>query len=209
MASSKTLFAFGAQALLLASSAFTDDVVALTKDNFEKEVGQDRATLVEFYAPWCGHCKKLAPKYEKLAKVDCDKHKGICGKYGVSGYPTIQWFPKGSLEPRGGDSIQLKQIIMPSGKTKNPIQHSEYSDSELIFSYIPDPFGFVINVKIVNAYRDHCTFLDRGRTLLQIFSELMERKEGCSKGKGPTKPESRITVAIKSLKPDGLQGHRE
>ncbi|KAM1144522.1 hypothetical protein FF1_033314 [Malus domestica] len=112
MASSKTLFAFGALALLLASLAFADDVVVLTEDNFEKEVGQDRAALVEFYAPWCGHCKKLAPEYEKLgssfkkaksiliAKVDCDEHKGVCGKYGVSGYPTIQWFPKGSLEPK-------------------------------------------------------------------------------------------------------------
>ncbi|CAN6684845.1 unnamed protein product [Malus baccata var. baccata] len=66
MASSKTLFAFGAQAPLLASSAFADDVVALTEDNFEKEVIQDRATLVEFYAPCCGHCKKLALEYEKL-----------------------------------------------------------------------------------------------------------------------------------------------
>ncbi|CAN0888929.1 Probable protein disulfide-isomerase A6 [Linum grandiflorum] len=97
---------------LLAVSAVADDVLVLTEDNFDKEVGQDRDALVEFYAPWCGHCKKLAPEYEKLgasfkkaksvliAKVDCDEHKGVCSKYGVSGYPTIQWFPKGSLEPK-------------------------------------------------------------------------------------------------------------
>ncbi|KAG4931227.1 hypothetical protein JHK86_048188 [Glycine max] len=33
-------------------------------------------------------------------RVDCDEHKSLCSKYGVSGYPTIQWFPKGSLEPK-------------------------------------------------------------------------------------------------------------
>ncbi|XP_061969109.1 probable protein disulfide-isomerase A6 [Populus nigra] len=104
-------YAFGTMALL-AVSALADDVVVLTEDNFEKEVGQDRGALVEFYAPWCGHCKKLAPEYEKLGssfkkakavligKVDCDEHKGVCSKYGVSGYPTLQWFPKGSLEPK-------------------------------------------------------------------------------------------------------------
>ena len=32
--------------------------------------------------------------------MDCDEHKSVCTKYGVSGYPTIQWFPKGSLEPK-------------------------------------------------------------------------------------------------------------
>ncbi|XP_061338419.1 probable protein disulfide-isomerase A6 isoform X2 [Gastrolobium bilobum] len=97
---------------LLFLSASADDVVVLSEENFEKEVGQDRGALVEFYAPWCGHCKKLAPEYEKLGlsfkkaksvligKVDCDEHKSLCSKYGVSGYPTIQWFPKGSLEPK-------------------------------------------------------------------------------------------------------------
>ncbi|KAL1535048.1 Protein disulfide-isomerase like 2-1 [Salvia divinorum] len=110
--SATTCLIFGALAVFVFASAFADDVVVLTEDNFEKEVGQDRGALVEFYAPWCGHCKKLAPEYEKLgasfkkaksvliAKVDCDEHKSVCSKYGVSGYPTLQWFPKGSLEPK-------------------------------------------------------------------------------------------------------------
>ncbi|KAH1246724.1 putative protein disulfide-isomerase A6 [Glycine max] len=38
--------------------------------------------------------------YANMVPVDCDEHKSLCSKYGVSGYPTIQWFPKGSLEPK-------------------------------------------------------------------------------------------------------------
>ncbi|RWR83116.1 putative protein disulfide-isomerase A6 [Cinnamomum micranthum f. kanehirae] len=113
MARSQIWFAF--VTLTLASlfiSAIADDVVVLTEENFEKEVGQDRGALVEFYAPWCGHCKKLAPEYERLGssfkkaksvligKVDCDDQKNLCTKYDVTGYPTIKWFPKGSLEPQ-------------------------------------------------------------------------------------------------------------
>lgn len=52
MVSSKTFFAFGALALLFVVSVFADDVVVLTEENFENHVGQDRAALVEFYAPW-------------------------------------------------------------------------------------------------------------------------------------------------------------
>ncbi|KDP23408.1 hypothetical protein JCGZ_23241 [Jatropha curcas] len=114
MSGSKFILVISATVALLvfASSVFADDVVVLTEDNFEKEVGQDRGALVEFYAPWCGHCKKLAPEYERLAssfkktksvligKVDCDEHTSICSKYGVAGYPAIKWFPKGSLEPK-------------------------------------------------------------------------------------------------------------
>ncbi|MCO5547315.1 hypothetical protein L7F22_000763 [Adiantum nelumboides] len=112
-------------ALILACVSFTavvaEDVVALNADTFEHEVGKEKHALVEFYAPWCGHCKKLAPEYEKLAssfkkskavliaKVDCDEHKSVCSKYGVSGFPTIKWFPKGSLEPKdysGGRTVE-------------------------------------------------------------------------------------------------------
>lgn len=42
-------------ALFLFSSALAEDVVVLTEENFEKEIGQDRAALVEFYAPWFVH----------------------------------------------------------------------------------------------------------------------------------------------------------
>ncbi|VVA94210.1 unnamed protein product [Arabis nemorensis] len=48
--------------------------------------------------------EKLGASFKKaksvlIANVDCDEHKSVCSKYGVSGYPTIKWFPKGSLEP--------------------------------------------------------------------------------------------------------------
>lgn len=51
MAKSQIWFV-GTLALLLVASAFADDVVVLTQENFDKEVGQDRAALIEFYAPW-------------------------------------------------------------------------------------------------------------------------------------------------------------
>lgn len=105
------------------SLADGDDVTVLTEENFEKEVGQARGALVEFYAPWCGHCKKLAPEYERLGasfkkaksiligKVDCDEHKSVCNKYGVKGYPTIQWFPKGSLEPKKYEGARSAEAL--------------------------------------------------------------------------------------------------
>lgn len=52
MSSSQICWLLAVLALLLFSSALADEVVVLTEDNFEKEVGQDRAALVEFYAPW-------------------------------------------------------------------------------------------------------------------------------------------------------------
>ncbi|MED6193104.1 Protein disulfide-isomerase like 2-1 [Stylosanthes scabra] len=109
------------------SSAFAEDggdVFVLTQDNFQNEVGHDRGVLIKFYAPWCGHCKKLAPEYEKvaatfkktnsvlIAKVDCDEQKTICSKYGVSGYPTIKWFPQGSLEPILYEGARIAEALV-------------------------------------------------------------------------------------------------
>jgi len=83
-------------------------VVTLTTSNFDQVVGKDKDVLIEFYAPWCGHCKRLAPDYEKvaisldgedsvvIAKVDADNDKELGSRFGVTGYPTIKFFPKGT-----------------------------------------------------------------------------------------------------------------
>jgi len=86
-------------------------VVDLTPDNFDSVVDGSKGAFVEFFAPWCGHCKNLAPEYEVvgeafdressvvIAKVDADAHKELGGRFGVQGFPTLKWFPKGSTTP--------------------------------------------------------------------------------------------------------------
>ncbi|KAK6519538.1 hypothetical protein TWF281_003365 [Arthrobotrys megalospora] len=83
-------------------------VLQLTSKNFaEKILKSNHASVVEFYAPWCGHCKNLKPAYEKAAEnmkglaqvaaIDCDEdaNKRTCSEYGVQGFPTIKVFKPG------------------------------------------------------------------------------------------------------------------
>ncbi|KAJ2858815.1 hypothetical protein GGI22_003219 [Coemansia erecta] len=80
-------------------------VKQLTPSNFDRVLSRtSQPTFVEFYAPWCGHCKNLEPKYELAAKraagiakfyaVDCDNdsNRGLCARFNVQGFPTIKVF---------------------------------------------------------------------------------------------------------------------
>ena len=67
----------------------------------EKTVG-NKGWFVKFYAPWCGHCQRLAPTWVEygveqyivnVGQVDCTTELKICSDFGVSGYPTLIFFP--------------------------------------------------------------------------------------------------------------------
>lgn len=129
---------------LLAVTASAGSVIDLIPDNFNSIVLESgKPALVEFFAPWCGHCKNLAPVYEELAegyshaqnkvtiaKVDADEHRDLGKEYGVQGFPTLKWFDGKSKTPqdyKGGRDIESlssfiveKTGIKPKGKKSMP-----------------------------------------------------------------------------------------
>lgn len=92
----------------------SDDVVELTDSNFDKLVlKSDDMWLVEFFAPWCGHCKNLAPHWAKAASelkgkvklgaLDATVNKEKASLYEIQGYPTIKFFAPGAKSASGAE----------------------------------------------------------------------------------------------------------
>lgn len=103
-----------------AAAAAHQNIVELTSSNFDEKVfsasssssGSSSSTnvspiwMVAFIAPWCGHCQRLHPEYEKAAKslggvvnlgqVNCDNEKELAQRFGIRGFPTIKIFSAGA-----------------------------------------------------------------------------------------------------------------
>lgn len=102
------LVAFLSCCFLRAEEAATEDdstVLVLTKSNFDETLKENEFVLVKFYAPWCGHCKRMAPEYVKaakmlkekgskivLAKVDATAETDLANTYEVNEFPTVTLF---------------------------------------------------------------------------------------------------------------------
>jgi protein disulfide-isomerase A1 len=118
------------------------EVVVLDESNFDDHVKNNDITLIEFYAPWCGHCKALAPEYDKasltlkgqskLAKVDCTEHRDLCEKYEVQGFPTIKLFRNDGSEPADYDQARKADAIVKfMQKQKQPAYQTFKSQKEI------------------------------------------------------------------------------
>jgi len=161
-----------------------EHVLTLTKDNFTDITKREELMLVEFYAPWCGHCKRLAPEYEKaakvlkerdvpilLGKVDATKEADLAKQYDVTGYPTLFVFRNGKhSEYKGGRDemgiiTYMENQFGPSSKLKPTLKDvkefvKDATDDLLILGVFKDENDplFVTFLDANNDLREEYTF---------------------------------------------------
>jgi DnaJ family protein C protein 10 len=85
-------------------------VIELDEKNFSNNVLRDsKPWIIDFYAPWCGHCHHFSPIFESIAqrlngkvnlgKINCDNHRQICERASIRAYPTVKYY-KGSIDSK-------------------------------------------------------------------------------------------------------------
>merc|ERR1711939_477442 len=162
----------------LASLASASDVIDLTKDSFAATAGGS-LSLIEFFAPWCGHCKALAPHYEEaatilkdegitLAKVDCTAEAELCSANGVSGYPTLKVFRNGDVADYGGtrktDGIvsYMRKQSLPAVSDVTADNHDEFKEADeiVVVGYFDaaDEMNKAVFTGVAEAHRDDYLF---------------------------------------------------
>eukprot|EP01064_Diplonema_japonicum_P036693 TRINITY_DN833_c0_g1_i1.p1 TRINITY_DN833_c0_g1~~TRINITY_DN833_c0_g1_i1.p1 ORF type:complete len:140 (+),score=55.06 TRINITY_DN833_c0_g1_i1:54-422(+) len=114
------------RAVMIFAMLAVASAVTLTPENFDSEI-KGKNAIVKFFAPWCGHCKRMAPAWEQLegdykdhekvvvGDVDCTQHRDLCSRFGIRGFPTLKAFKAGTDEPEdyksGRSYDDLKKYI--------------------------------------------------------------------------------------------------
>lgn len=166
--------------LAAAAIATASDVVQLKKDTFDDFIKSNDLVLAEFFAPWCGHCKALAPEYEeaatqlkekniKLVKVDCTEEAELCQAHGVEGYPTLKVFRgldnvspyKGQRKAASITSYMVKQSLPAvSDVTKDNLEEFKKADKVVLVAYLDaeDKASLEVFTKVAEKLRDDYPF---------------------------------------------------
>lgn len=121
--------------------------IVLTSETFDATTMNSKPTFVKFFAPWCGHCKKMKPDWDKLASnvdsgkitiadVDCTgEGKKICEAQDIKGFPTLKYFEEGDVDDYEGERTyeKLKEFAdnISSMKKCSSNKKENCNDSEL------------------------------------------------------------------------------
>eukprot|EP00928_Gymnodinium_smaydae_P058985 TRINITY_DN4220_c0_g3_i1.p1 TRINITY_DN4220_c0_g3~~TRINITY_DN4220_c0_g3_i1.p1 ORF type:complete len:510 (-),score=152.03 TRINITY_DN4220_c0_g3_i1:93-1544(-) len=146
--------------LVVAAPAEEDGVLVLDESTFGEAIKTNPFILVEFYAPWCGHCKQFAPEYAgaakvmkersppvPLAKVDATVETKLAEDYGVRGYPTIRLFIDGRDQEYTGGRTEQSIVAWLSKKTGPPA-------IELLDAAAADAFDQEHSIRVIGAFSD-------------------------------------------------------
>jgi protein disulfide-isomerase A1 len=153
------------------------DVVVLGDDNFDETIANNDYVFAEFYAPWCGHCKRLAPDYEivathfktvgspvVIAKVDATQNNNVATAAGIRGYPTLKFYKKGVAIDYEGGRTPDELIKWITKKTSAPSIAVESSET---LEEVKNGFGLRVvgylssgNVPTFQATADQATLDD-------------------------------------------------
>lgn len=139
-------------------TADSKDLIELTDSNFEELVLRSNDMwLIEFFAPWCGHCKSLAPHWAqaatelkgkvKVGALDATVHSITAGRFQVNGYPTIKMFP-------GGKKDASDAVDYDGGRTSDSIV--SWALEKLAANVpAPDPVELTSQEVLRSACEDH------------------------------------------------------
>merc|ERR1712158_283747 len=174
----KCLGVFLAFASVVLGAEVTKDegVAVLNVENFDEVIEGNEFVLVEFYAPWCGHCKALAPEYAKaagilaekestivLAKVDATEEGAVAEKFEVRGYPTLKFFRNGKATEYGGGRTADTIVSWLEKKTGPPA---------LALASVEEATAFVAgkDVAVIGVFADQTT--DAAKAYLAAASTI-------------------------------------
>ncbi|KAM6542603.1 hypothetical protein CsatB_007050 [Cannabis sativa] len=143
-------------------------VLELDDSNFDSAIAAFDCVLVDFYAPWCVHCKRLSPQLDiaapalaalkepiVIAKVDADKFRWLATKFDIDGFPTLKIFmhglPMDYNGPRKADLLvrYLKKFVAPDVS----ILDSDSAISNFVEAagtYFPIYIGFGLNESVIS-----------------------------------------------------------